>query len=102
MSTVERTVRVAKPSVVPMEGNPRNKGISMGLGGPLEVNRINREEVTKEEWLQSRQEFEDHKNRENQEEEIIMNNEHHHDDHEVGVADNQDDNGTSNMRRHFP
>ena len=31
-----------------------------------------------------------------------MNNEHHHDEHEEGVAYNQDDNGTYNMRRHFP
>ena len=31
-----------------------------------------------------------------------MNNERHHDEHEKGVGDNQDDNGTSNMRRQVP
>ena len=52
------------PSGVPMEGNPGYRGISVGLGGPKELYRINREEVTKKEWLQFQKKFEDHKNRE--------------------------------------
>ena len=82
MSTMQRTVGAVTPSVVLVEGTLGDRGIFVGFGGPKEVYQINGEEVTKEEWLQSRQEFEDHKNRENIEEKITMNNECHHDDHE--------------------
>ena len=80
------------PFGVPMEGNPRDRGSSMGLGGLEEVYRINEEEVTKEEWLQFQQDFEYHKNQENLEEEIIMNNEHRHEYHEEELGDNHNDN----------
>ena len=32
---------------------------------------------------------------------MMMNKERHHNEHEDGVGENQDDNGTSNMRRHL-
>ena len=76
-----------------MEGTPRYRGSSVGLGEPEEIYWINEEKVTKEEWLQFWKKYADHKNRENLEEEIIMNNEHHHDDHEEEVGDNHNDNG---------
>ena len=52
MSTMERSVGFAKPYVVLVEGTIGYRGSSLGLCGLEEVYRINREEVTKEEWLQ--------------------------------------------------
>ena len=49
---MERTVGAMTPSGVLAEETPGNRGSSMGLGGPEEFYQINREEVTKEEWLQ--------------------------------------------------
>ena len=48
VSTVKRSVGAVTPSGVLVEGNPRDRGSSMGLGGPKEVYGINGEEVTKE------------------------------------------------------
>ena len=48
---MERSVGVVTPSGVPVEGNPRDRGSYVGVGGPEEIYRINGEEFTKEEWF---------------------------------------------------
>ena len=58
---VERPVGARTPSGGPVERTRGDMRIYVGEGGPKEIYRINGEEVTKEEWLQFRQKFEDHK-----------------------------------------
>ena len=90
---VEIKVGVAKPSGVPLEENLEDRGSSVGIGGPKEAYQIDGKEVTKEEWLPFRQNFEYYKNRKHEKEELNTNNKRHHNDHEEEVGGNQYYNG---------
>ena len=52
----------------------------MGASGLEEIYRINRHEVTKEEWLNFLEELEEQKRREEQYHKEILNNKYHLDD----------------------
>ena len=51
VSTMERTLGATTPSGVLREENPKYRGSFVGIGGPEEIYQIDRNEVTKQEWL---------------------------------------------------
>ena len=59
---MERSLGDATPFGVHVEGTLGDRGSYVGVGGPEVVYGINDEKITKEEWLQFQQKFEDHEN----------------------------------------
>ena len=83
-----RPTEASNPVVTPNRGALEEKWRSMGVSILEEIYRINRHEVTKEEWLNFLEELEEQKRREEQYHKEIMNNKHHPNDWEEEMGDN--------------
>ena len=87
---MERIGEAATPSNVPAD---EDRSSAVRVGEPEVVYHIDRNEVTKEEWLHLQHEWENKRKERHEKEKENMNNGCDPEDHEEGVGDNHHNDG---------